>query len=374
MHLLPAAAPLTSPTLGPPPPQGFIYGVTPLLHKRLAKQAGTLKGLVATAKVRDAASPQGARRWRPCTRGVGTAAGWAWTLGRASAWAPRLGRLGRPARPSAALTRAALGWPRRCTPSACSCGRPPGQVPAAAPPSATRTHATGAAPRSSLALYVPSPQASRESSASWRREREPSGSSKRSVSGVWSPPGEAADGQGPPSSSFESSPAPTELPRSGTSGRLASLGAHRLNTDAMLQVRAGKASRPYPSPHPRFRAARAAGAAWQGGQWRSGPQGSREVAGGAQRFAISWGGYPSLRADPAPPPPPVQVLQHDLRGKSRRSSLSTAAELVVGECLGKGGYGKVYKALWHKAVVAAKVMPVNAGEREVRWRAPGFKG
>ena len=72
---------------------------------------------------------------------------------------------------------------------------------------------------------------------------------------------------------------------------------------------------------------------------------------------------------------PLQVLQHDLQGKSRRrSSLSAVPELVVGECLGKGGYGKVYKALWHKAVVAAKVMPVNAGEREVRWRAPGFKG
>jgi hypothetical protein len=40
----------THPT--PPHPQGFIYGVTPLLYKRLAKQANTLKGIVASAKVR----------------------------------------------------------------------------------------------------------------------------------------------------------------------------------------------------------------------------------------------------------------------------------------------------------------------------------
>jgi hypothetical protein len=39
----------------------------------------------------------------------------------------------------------------------------------------------------------------------------------------------------------------------------------------------------------------------------------------------------------------LQVLQQDIRQKGRRTSMSSANELVVGELLGRGGFGSVYK-------------------------------
>ena len=45
-----------------------------------------------------------------------------------------------------------------------------------------------------------------------------------------------------------------------------------------------------------------------------------------------------------PPSPTTQLVQADIRDMRRRSAeLSLAPDLVVGQCLGRGGYGAVYK-------------------------------
>ncbi|KAI8462305.1 MAG: kinase-like domain-containing protein [Monoraphidium minutum] len=62
----------------------------------------------------------------------------------------------------------------------------------------------------------------------------------------------------------------------------------------------------------------------------------------------------------------LQVLQQQIRSKSRASSaqLTSQPELTVGECLGRGGFGVVYRGRWHRVPVAVKVMPSRNSERE----------
>jgi hypothetical protein len=62
----------------------------------------------------------------------------------------------------------------------------------------------------------------------------------------------------------------------------------------------------------------------------------------------------------------LQLLQQDLRSKSMRSRSERAhgAEVAVGECLGSGGFGAVFRGTWHRVPVAVKVMPARHSEQQ----------
>ncbi|KIZ06401.1 putative serine/threonine-protein kinase pats1 [Monoraphidium neglectum] len=61
----------------------------------------------------------------------------------------------------------------------------------------------------------------------------------------------------------------------------------------------------------------------------------------------------------------LKLVQQEIRNSRRRTAeLSFVPELVVGECLGRGGFGTVFRGYWHKVVVAVKVMHTRKNERE----------
>jgi hypothetical protein len=199
-------------------------------------------------------------------------------------------------------------------------------------------------------------QAQREASASSRRSTSDASdraASDRVALERGASPSGSGDGPGAPSSSLDLSPELSAPSRTGsTSRRLSTLSAQRFNTDAMLQVWRRGAARGAPEAQARL-----------AHHLRPAVQPSHPCPHQHPCQSLS-----RVETPPAAcfPPPHPQVLQQDIRVKSRRSSLALGPDLVLGECLGAGGFGRVHKALWHKVVVAAKVMPANTGERQVR--------
>lgn len=63
-----------------------------------------------------------------------------------------------------------------------------------------------------------------------------------------------------------------------------------------------------------------------------------------------------------PPAPVFQVLQQEVRKTWRHGCRSPCLkELKAMEVIGRGGYGVVYKGLWHKSVAAIKVGNCSLG-------------
>lgn len=61
----------------------------------------------------------------------------------------------------------------------------------------------------------------------------------------------------------------------------------------------------------------------------------------------------------------LQLLQRDIRSKNGRhdgADQSRAAEVAVGECLGRAGCGAVFRGTWHRVPVAVKVMATRNEE------------
>jgi hypothetical protein len=130
------------------------------------------------------------------------------------------------------------------------------------------------------------------------------------------------------------------------SSQLSKIGnGQRLNTDAMLQVRRSGGA----PAHARLGLARMAHA----------PASMRACL----RAASNRPDARPRRCGLSLPLPffhlPRQVLQQQIRNKNRTGSgqISASPELSVYECLGRGGYGVVYKGRWHRVPVAVKVGP-----------------
>lgn len=78
-----------------------------------------------------------------------------------------------------------------------------------------------------------------------------------------------------------------------------------------------------------------------------------------QRSAITTEYYTSEQ------PNTPQVLRQEVRNRRHGPTSDHVTELVLSEVVGKGGYGIVYKGLWHKSIAAIKV-GVDLTYRRVR--------
>ncbi|KAI8462306.1 MAG: hypothetical protein J3K34DRAFT_527838 [Monoraphidium minutum] len=89
--------------------------------------------------------------------------------------------------------------------------------------------------------------------------------------------------------------------------------------------------------------------------------GSGAAAGGGGGAAAG-GGLTMVPAKHSNAEAIMQVLQQDIRAKGRQGA--AGPDLLVGPALGRGGFGVVCKAWWHRAPVAAKLLPSRSSEHE----------